>query len=61
MLRAQAHQRCGQPVVYSVEHKTPTIRFWATAALALGAVLLSGWNAAQAQWPITRVKKTGNW
>lgn len=57
MLRAQAHQRCGQPVVYSVEHKTPTIRFWATAALALGAVLLSGWNAAQAQWPITRVEE----
>lgn len=57
MLRAQALTRGGQPLEYGIHRGVPTLRFWVTAALALGAVLFGSWNAAQAQFQITRVEE----
>ena len=57
MLRAQALTHGGQPLKYGTHREVPTLRFLVTAALALGAVLFSGWNAAQAQFQITRVEE----
>lgn len=57
MLRPPVPSRCAQPVTFKLHRGPLSMRFWGMVALALGVVLTSGWNTAQAQLDITKVEE----
>lgn len=57
MLRAHAPVRLAQPIPIALHRCHPSLRWQVIAALVGGTLLLGGWNAAQAQFHITKIEE----